>query len=320
MFTVDNLPILVDEVEVIRTLRDQLALKGIKRFGQIRRTYNNIMVSCPFHKDGQERHPSFGILTVEDKGRPPGTCHCFSCGYAGSLEDVVSRCFGYADNGVFGRSWLLKNFVTFDGEGAERKVVLDVSRDDIEQKINFVSEEELSKYRFYHPYMFKRKLTKEIIELFDVGYDKERDCITFPVRDTKGRTLFVGTRSIKGKKYLYPSDAQKPVYGLYEIKNIPLSELWICEGQINALTCWVYGKPAVALMGTGTDYQYSQLSLIDCRKFILALDPDKAGYEGCIKLKKALKDKMLYRAKIPFKKDINDLSREEFLSLQLSLF
>lgn len=321
MFIVNDLPILVDDIEVIRTLRDQLALKGIKRFGQIRQTYNNIMVSCPFHKDGQERHPSFGILTVADKGRPAGTCHCFACGYTGSLEDMISRCFGYNDNGAFGRNWLLKNFVTFDAEGAERKVILDIKREEESNPVvSFVSEEELRTYRFYHPYMFKRKLTKEVIEQFDIGYDKERDCITFPVRDEKGRTLFVGTRSIKGKTYLYSAGVTKPVYGLYEIRNMSLNELWICEGPFNAYTCWVYGKPAVALLGTGTDYQYHQLNLLNCRKFVLALDPDSAGFGGCVKLKKAVKNKVMYRAKVPYGKDINDLSLEEFNNLKIELF
>ena len=320
MFTVDNFPILVDDVEVIKTLRDQLALKGINRFRQINRTVNNIMVSCPFHSDGQERHPSFGISTVERNGHPAGTCHCFACGYTGSLEDMISRCFGYNDNGVFGKKWLLKTFITY--EASDRAVILDIKREDdvSESPKEFITEAELQKYRYYHPYMFKRKLTEEVIEQFDIGYDKERDCVTFPVRDELGNVLFVGTRSIKGKSYLYPAGVVKPVYGLYEIRNIDLTELWICEGPFNAYTCWVYGKPAVALLGTGTEFQYNQLNLLNCRKFVLALDPDKAGFTGCVKLKKAVKNKVMYRAKVPYGKDINDLSLEEFNNLKIELF
>lgn len=320
MFTVDGLPILVDDMEVIRTLRDQLGMQGIVRFRNIRRTYNNIMVSCPFHSDGQEQHPSFGISTVEKDGKPAGQCHCFACHYKGSLNDMISRCFGYDDKGEFGRRWLIQNFVSF--ETSDREILLDFSRDtdEVEEEQVFVSEEELKTYRFYHPYMFRRKLTEDVINKFDVGYDKKRDSITFPVRDEQGRTLFVGTRSVKGKNFFYPPGVRKPVYGLFEIKGLDLDELWICESQFNALTCWVYGKPAVALMGTGDEWQYEQLRNLSCRKIVLALDPDKAGFKGCVKLKYALKNKLIYRANVPFGKDINDLSRDEFDNLEVNLF
>ena len=319
MFVVDNFPILVDEVDVIRTLRDQLAARGIIRFAKINRTANNIMVSCPFHKDGQERHPSCGILTVKRGDKPAGTYNCLACGARGTLEEFVSGCFGYSDKGAYGRKWLLKNFITY--ETTTREVLLDFSREsDAPKPAEYVTEAELDSYRYTHPYMYRRKLTDAIIEKFDIGYDKKRDCITMPVRDESGRTLFVATRSVKGKSFLYPPDSIKPVYGLYELKGVNYDELYVCESQINALTCWVYGKYGVALLGTGTTFQYEQLRNLPCRKLILALDPDKAGWKGYYKLKKALTNKIIYKAAIPYGKDVNDLSKEEFLNLKLELF
>ena len=90
----------------------------------------------------------------------------------------------------------------------------------------------------------------------------------------------------------------------------------ICESVINALTCVGYGIPAVALFGTGDEYQYEQLNKLEVRKFVIGLDPDKAGNKGAWKLKKALQGRVVTRLLVPFGKDINDLSYEEFMSLQ----
>ena len=87
--------------------------------------------------------------------------------------------------------------------------------------------------------------------------------------------------------------------------------------MINAITLWVYGKYAVALNGTGTKSQIEQLKKINCRKLILALDPDKAGRLGSIKLYRNLKNYKIitFLAGIPEGKDINDLDEEQFKKL-----
>lgn len=137
------------------------------------------------------------------------------------------------------------------------------------------------------------------------GYDKETDCITFPVKDEKGNCLFIARRSVKGKYFNYPTNMKKPIYGLYELNlltNYP-QEVYICESIINALTLWTYGRYAVALNGTGTKYQIEQLKRMPCKEFILALDPDEAGKRGTDKLKKALKPyKLITQLQIPIRK------------------
>ena len=320
MLYVDDKPIYEDMVSVVKKLRDELALKGIVRFKDMKVTGDNLMVTCPNtnHSGGNENRPSCGIL-LNDRGKhKTGSVHCFACGYIASFEEMVSDCFGYEDGGKFGKSWLIRNFITY--ELGERKFKIDFNRVEPEvEHVEYVSEEELAKYRYTHPYMYRRKLTDEVIEIFDVGYDRENDCITFPVRDITGKTLFVGTRQVKYKQFLYPLGSKKPVYGLYEIKDKPVKRLWVCESQFNALTCWVYGEYGVALMGTGDKFQYEQLKQVPCRTIIVALDPDEAGNKGAWKLKRALKNKTCYRAKVPYGKDINDLTKEEFDNLEIEL-
>ena len=161
MIEANGKQILTDVYDIVLELGKQLEANGIKRFYKTIRTRNNIMTCCPFHKEGQERKPSFGILESD------GTCHCFACGWTGSLSEMISNCFGYNDLGRFGNKWLIQHFVT--AEYGERTLDLDLSRGTKKKEVTYVSEEELDKYRWTHPYWAKRKITDErIIELFDL--------------------------------------------------------------------------------------------------------------------------------------------------------
>ena len=329
MFYVSGNPILAEDLDVLQELKRQLAFNGILRFSEFKVGQRNIQFNCPIHNDGQERKPSCGISTVNQEGTPAGTVHCFACGYTATLEEMVSNCFGKDDGGSFGKEWLIKNFLTVAIDN-RKPIELNLSRDKNSGIVeDFITEEELDSYRYYHDYMYKRKLTNEVIEQFDVGYDKHFElkdkngkvksvlrCVTFPVRDVNGNTLFIARRSVDTKFFHYPEDAQKPVYGLYELPK-DAGEVIICESIFNALTCYVYGKPAVALLGLGTPYQFEQLKKLPCRKFITALDGDAAGRRATIRLKKALgNNKLVTSFIIPDGKDVNDLSFEEFKNLE----
>lgn len=301
--------------DVIVELQTQLRLNGIQLLQKTKDAGDNIMVQCPYHADGQERRPSAGIRKSD------GTFHCFACNETHDLQEVVSHCFGRDDGGLFGWQWLLKNFVTVS-TNVRTSLDLDFKRNikrKEESNINYVSEEELAKYRYFHPYMYKRKLTDEIIEIFDIGYDFATESITFPIKDISGNCLFVARRSVKTKWFNYPAGAEKPLYGLYELNQLEKfpDEVIVCESMLDALSCWVYGKYAVALNGLGNDLQFQQLRSLPCRKLILATDNDKAGMDARKRIRRNVKNKLITEYLLPEgKKDINDLSEEEFKKLQ----
>lgn len=317
---VNNHVILDDTQDILIELRKQLELNGVKRFAKFIDSGNNIQTNCPFHKEGQERKPSFGI------NKNTGECHCFGCGWSGTLSEMISNCFGKDDFGDYGNKWLIRNFLSvavesrpdIDVDFCRRKKITSETK-------KYISEQELDSYRYTHPYMYKRKLTDEIIDLFDIGYDKSTECITFPNRDINGNCLFIAKRSVKTKFFNYPQDVEKPVYGLYEcnicaktIKNWFPNEIIICESMIDALTCWVYGKYAVALNGTGNENQFKTLRNMPNRKFILATDMDEAGLKARERIRQSLGNKLVteYVWDINIAKDINDMSKEYFDSLK----
>lgn len=314
--------------EILNELQRELHINRVMLLNKMMDSGEDIMVTCPYHKDGQERKPSAGIRKSD------GMFHCFACGETHTLPEVISHCFGKDAIGSFGWKWLLQNFGTVKIE--ERKdIELDFDRQPLRkypdnEEMKELFEEQLDSYRYIHPYMYERKLTDEIIEMFDIGYDKMSDCITFPIRDINGNVLAVARRSTKVKWFNYPSGFEKPLYGIYELKEYASSktaskDIWhlipteiiVCESMLDALTCWVYGKYAVALNGLGTDLQFKQLRELPCRKLILATDNDEAGMKARGRIRKNVTNKLITEYILPKgKKDINELTKEEFLSLE----
>ena len=314
---INNIPFTCELIDIIEELQAQLHINNIPLINDFKDSGNDIMITCPYHKYGQERKPSAGIRKSD------GQFHCFTCGETHSLQEVISHCFGYTNDlaGAKGWEWLLKNFLTISIE--ERKPIqLDINRhQNFTPEVQYVSETELDSYRYYHEYMWKRKLTPEIVELFDIGYDKETQCITFPIRDITGGTVFVARRSVNTKFFNYPNGAEKPLYGLYELNQLDKfpEEVIICESMLDALTCWAYGKYAVALNGLGNELQFKQLRDLNCRKLILATDNDDAGLKARKRIKRNVRNKIItefdYMTYPIHAKDINDMSKDEFEKL-----
>ena len=316
--------------DVINTLRFDLAQKGLNRFSIVRLNGENLQSNCPFHKNGQERKPSFGVNGDIDR------CHCFSCSWSGTIEEMISELYGYQDKGKFGKRWLIKRFNTveietrpniMEGFNERNNRLNDRNINRLDNLNNnpvdntYISDEELDKYRYIHPYMYERKMDDRVIEIFDIGYDKETECITFPIRDKNGNCLFIARRSVKTKFFSYPQGVEKPVYGLYELYQLDEfpKEIYICESMIDAITIWTHhNKYAIALNGLGNDLQFSQLNSMPNRTFILATDNDSAGIKARIRLKKYITNKIIKEIILPSnRKDINECTYDELENIKL---
>lgn len=318
---------------------DKLAEFGYVRVNKIMNNYYSVY--CPFHSGGQERKPSCGVLIHDEykNGRRThaGLWHCFACGYAKSMSEAVTEILKSHSINKSGFDWLKENVPGFEDEyqfeslipdnlmeDVNNKFALDYIKEKTESKQEFVSEEELASYRFTVPYMYERKLTDDVIARYDVGVDmhwippgrkKEVPCITFPVRDEYGRTLFFCRRSIEGKLYNLPTGVTKPVYGLDMIPKGTKSVI-ICESILNTLTLVSYGYASVALLGTGNAYQMAQLKRMGCYEFVICMDGDEAGRKATKKLKNYLQNvAIVWVITMPEGKDANDCTKEEFDAL-----
>lgn len=314
-----------DLTDVLETLRGATGfLDDIKPSG------NNIMITCPFHNGGHEKHPSCGVTKVEVKRGnrvfPPGTVHCFTCDYTASIEEFVSHTFNKKDGGAFGYKWLSRNFVSV--EVNERKPLkLNFNRGIAIKASHFITEEELEKYRFFHQYMYTRKLTDKVINYFDIGYDADTQSMTMPVRDKDGNVVFVYRRSVYSKFFNNAEDTPRGLYlyGYNEVmRNInKVKELIVCESPIDALSAWVNKRAAVATFTAQiTDEQIKLLKGIPLRKFVSGYDNDEAGWKATNKLGWDLRgEKLIYRLNIPFyAKDLNEIKNDDWDGLSEKLF
>ena len=312
MIKIEDLLLNTSVYEILITLRTQLRENGVNLLNDIVESGTDVMITCPYHKDGQERRPSAGVRISD------GMFHCFTCQTVKSLQELISNCFGYDDYGVYGIQWLAKHFATVS---IENRTPIDIQfkRNVSRETIKYVSEQELDSYRYYHPYMYERKLTNEVIEIFDVGFDITTNCLTFPVRDITGGCLFIARRSVCTKYFNYPSGVQKPIYGIYEISRLPKrpSSIIVCESILDALYFWTIGKYAVALNGLGSASQYKELNNLPCRKIILCTDMDCAGLNARIRLRQEIKSRIVTEYLLPVgRKDANDCTIDELKNLK----
>lgn len=347
---INNILFNVELSDILDELIAEMRINHINYMQKTKETQTHIQVCCPYHNNGMERRPSAGVRKSD------GKFHCFACNEVHDLPEVISYCLGHTDDifGKYGMKWLLKNFANIRME--ERNgIKLDLERNignARNHSINnsnrnsnsivdnngtsnqgFVSEQELSKYRYIHPYILKRGVSKKIVELFDIGYDKNTNCLTFPIRDIQGNCLFIARRSVKTKYFNYPKDVEKPLYGIYELnKKYPPfmpdvygqkprshpTEVIVTESMLDALSFWVVGKDAVALNGLGNELQFKQLKELPCRKIILATDMDERGLAARKRIRQNMQNTKIITEYIfpKGRKDANECTKEELLNLE----
>ena len=278
--------------EIIQLLQSEVQEQtGLFLFRKQKTLAENCQFSCPFHSGGMEKKPSCGmsrdVTYSGSKVVEAGTVHCFTCKYTANLPKFIADVLESSRGELFGSQWLKRNFL------AEENIVrpkLNLFGDnDKSATIEYVTEEELDTYRYYHPYMEERGLTDDLIEIFDVGFDEESNCLTFPVKDLNGNTLFIYRRGVKNKfhKYGEGDDKTSVLYGAYELSQYMKQfeedlqcTVYITESIINCLTLWKLGYPAISIMGLGGGNQFELIRKLPYRRIVLALDPDKYGQDA----------------------------------------
>lgn len=276
----------------------------------------NVVVTCPNieHSEGKEKHPSCSIFNRRDDPKIPyGWVHCFSCGYSKSLPAMIGDLF--EEDVHYGEQWLLQNAESSYIETLD--YIPEIKIEDsttVLKNTKGIDESILMNYNYYHPYMQVRKLSKEVVDKFQIGYDPGSECITFPVRDIFGKLVMVTKRSVKGKYFFIPSKVEKPLYLLDDIIKNNYKIAMITEAQIDALTAYTYGFPCCATMGEISDTQISILNSCGITNFIAAFDNDEAGKRFTSILREKLNiDILITELNIPEGfKDINDLDRNTF--------
>lgn len=177
--------------------------------------------------------------------------------------------------------------------------------------------------------LLRAGFTEEVLFQHDVGYDRELNRITFPIRAKDGQLVgIVGRRRDLeyGKYKVYTSELSK--YGLNvpsfsktdylwrEDKVFPIldrgKDVYVVEGFKAALWFVQSGfDRVVALMGSHMSERQEQKLMSMGRRIILCLDNDDAGKKASLKISHKLKCRRLI---VPLPEGIHqpdDLTEEE---------
>jgi DNA primase len=118
-------------------------------------------------------------------------------------------------------------------------------------------------------------------------YDRFRDRLMFPIRDTRGRTIAFGGRVLdQGEpKYLNSPETElfhkgRELYGLYEARQATrsLQRLMVVEGYMDVVSLHQAGLTyAVATLGTATTPEHLQRIFRLVGEVVFCFDGDRAG-------------------------------------------
>jgi len=303
--------------EVLRTVRMNLTNGKLK---DIVVKSGELVITCPNpeHSGGHEANPDCNVNIKESGELPYGYFHCFACGVKGNFLKLLCLCFEKPEEWV--KHWLISHF---DCKQITQKIELSepivynkpfITSFKNKQKKDIIDTAELNNYQSWCPYLAQRKLTRSVCERFNVKYDPKYRQVIFPCYDSSGNLIMLPKRSIDVKTFYLDKEHEKPVYCLHEIVKKNIKSAIITEGPFDTLTAWTYGFPAVGTLGTISDYQIEQINR-SCLNVIYAMfDNDQAGRNFLEYIKSHLDKRfIIVDVRIPNgKKDINDLSKEEF--------
>src|SRR5690554_6406724 len=118
-------------------------------------------------------------------------------------------------------------------------------------------------------------------------YDRFRDRIIFPIRDSRGRVIGFGGRVLGDDKPKYLNSPETPVfhkgqelYGLYEARkdSRQLNEIIVVEGYMDVIALAQQGlRNAVATLGTATSEEHIKRLFRVVPSILFCFDGDNAG-------------------------------------------
>lgn len=276
---------------------------------------------CPFHK---EKTPSFTVNPER------GFFHCFGCGKGGNVIDFVMEMetITYAE----ARRHLAERLgipipktagPKREHEEIDRYQVMDLAANFYAKRLQTASKA--------LDYLQTRGLKKEDIQRFGLGYappewdtlyqalkqrgvpeavqvelglviprkeragclDRFRDRIQFPIRNTLGRVIAFGGRTLDPKepaKYLNSNDTplfnkSKVLYLLDQAKeSVKERGAVLVEGYMDAISLHMYGfKQTVATLGTALTKDHLAILRRYTKTFTLLYDGDEAGIRAAMR-------------------------------------
>jgi len=229
---------------------------------------NDFIIYCPYHNNS--RTPAGEVA------KDSGLFFCFGCQTTKNLEEFVMF--------ITGRSY----FET------ARYIKSKETETNIENVVNktmyaapdFVQYDELlikrlGKQALESPravrYFEGRKITKDSIQKFDLGYSEKQDSVTVPMHSPDGLCLGFVARTVEGKEFKNTPGLPKSkiLFNLHRVKTSSI--VYVVESSFDAIRLDQVGFPAVATLGANVSASQTKLLEKYFNNVVLVADNDEAG-------------------------------------------
>lgn len=281
------------------------------------------MYICPLcgSGTGKGKGQKNGAFSIKD-GRQ---WHCFACDQGGGIYDLIGAYYGLQDF----KDQLDKaaEFFGYDtggtdqGRGAAMKPKAKIApAQPAKEEAQEIAPAQLEAIQKHietcaarmdgspgAQYMKERGFTDATIKAFSIGYDAACNGVVIPY---PGKPYYI-TRIIGADgngKYQKPKGLTEPLF----MTGNPETGLFVCEGQLDALSLLQAGADAVAAIGGGGARKLENLDGV--KRAAIIIDRDEAGEKTGERIKKVLHDQGItsITAKTPDGyKDSNDLLKAD---------
>jgi DNA primase len=268
---------------------------------------NDFIIYCPYHNNS--RTPAGEVA------KDSGLFFCFGCQTTKNLEEFVMFTTGrtYFETARYIKSketeHNIENIVNKAMYAPPEFIQYD------ELLIKRLNNQALESPRAMR-YFEGRRITKDSVIKFNLGYSEKQDSVTIPMQSPDGMTIGFVARTIEGKEFKNTPGLPKSkiLFNLHRVKSS--SVVYVVESSFDAIRLDQVGFPAVATLGANVSA--SQIRLLEkyFNNVILVADNDEAG--------NIMKDKLIEKLgslisviQIDKKyKDIGDMDDETIRSLE----
>jgi hypothetical protein len=136
------------------------------------------------------------------------------------------------------------------------------------------------------------------IKHFRLGFDPDRDAVTYPLRSPAGRVLGVVRRRLThdgGPKYRYPVGINVSDL-LFNYSADARKTVFLVEGALDAVACWEVGIEAFAVYGARiSERQIELINRTGALDIVCVFDQDEAGETAYEQVKELAREHFVHR-------------------------
>lgn len=265
-----------------------LILKEKIRFSDVLNASDNLSAYCPFHKSGLEKTPAFYVYVgPSSQFRQTGTSYCHVCGCGWALPALLRK-LGMPNSTIAN----VQRYLDSVRPTSQRKqgVCFDVP---------VLPEAILGMFEFCPVSLVRAGFTEEVLQRYEIGFDRQRRRIIFPLRDHLGNLVGLSGRTVvddypRYKIYKQELEEVRPHYELHKGRIVwgldkfyeaslhqSVEPVVICEGFKAAMWVAQAGYPnVVALLGKSLSLEQQTLLTRVSNRLVLFLDNDDAGKDA----------------------------------------